>query len=421
MTGLAGSEATPRGGARARRGGRRRAQVRRIGRARPELDDPVAQDAVRDLQVVVELLEQLVRTPELDEVVVRFGLLTHLIGGLTGTPVVPSDEFAGAIDEVRDVRHDLLTTLGLNGRVEKQREVVDVLSARHCGRSMVATWGEPARRAHLPGACGATSCDGSGGPTSPWPCAVARRAGDRRRLAARRRSAADAAARHARPPGQWDDRHGEKRARWRSNARERAAARVPRGARGERARAESAARGRASGANRAQARSGETRARGPGRGAARGEATGGDETRGGEARRAEARRGAARAARERATTERAARKRAAAAQARATSGGERAAEKRAAARRAAEKRADGASARRRRRARERSPDGHGAAGDRPAHVAPRAARLRRGDAGGRGVRVRGAGASSRVADVGGRPWRGCRRSARRSSRPGRAR
>jgi len=139
----------------------------------PRHDDPVAQDAVRDLQIVVELLEELVLTPELDEVIVRFGLLTHLIGGLTGTPVVPSDEFAGAIDKVRDVRHDLFTTLGLNGRVEKQREVVDVLSARHCGPhgSNVGRIG-PAGR--LPGACAVTSCVGSGGPMSPsrvpsWP------------------------------------------------------------------------------------------------------------------------------------------------------------------------------------------------------------------------------------------------------------
>ena len=61
---------------------------------------------------------ELVLSPELDEVVVRFGLLTHLIGGLTGTPVVPSDELAGAIDKVRDVRHDLLSTLGLYSRSE---------------------------------------------------------------------------------------------------------------------------------------------------------------------------------------------------------------------------------------------------------------------------------------------------------------
>ena len=94
----------------------------------------MTQDAVRDLQIVVELLKQLVRASKLNEVVVRFGLLAHLKGGLTGAPVVPSDELAGAINEVRDVRHDLFTTLGFNSRVEKQREVVDVLSARHCGR-----------------------------------------------------------------------------------------------------------------------------------------------------------------------------------------------------------------------------------------------------------------------------------------------
>ena len=113
---------------------RRRAQIRRVRRPRAELDDPEAQDAVRDLQIVVKLLKQLVLAPELDEVVIGLGLLTHFIGRLTGTPVVPADELARAIDEVRDVCHDLLTTLGFNSRVEQQREIVDVLSTRHCGR-----------------------------------------------------------------------------------------------------------------------------------------------------------------------------------------------------------------------------------------------------------------------------------------------
>ena len=94
----------------------------------------MAQNAVRDLQIVVKLLKQLVCPPELDQVVVRLGLLAHLVSGLATTPVVPPDELAGAIDEVCDVRHDLLSTLGLNGRVEQEREVVDVLSARHFGR-----------------------------------------------------------------------------------------------------------------------------------------------------------------------------------------------------------------------------------------------------------------------------------------------
>ena len=68
------------------------------------------------------------------------------------------DEFAGAVDEVCDVRHDLLTTLGLDGRVEQEREVVDVLSARHCGPhgSNVGRTNSPCA---LPEACAATSSD----------------------------------------------------------------------------------------------------------------------------------------------------------------------------------------------------------------------------------------------------------------------
>src|SRR5215210_1099112 len=57
------------GGGRCGRG----AHLGRRGRAGAELDDPEAQDAVRDLQRVVELLEQVVATVELEQVVVRVG------------------------------------------------------------------------------------------------------------------------------------------------------------------------------------------------------------------------------------------------------------------------------------------------------------------------------------------------------------
>src|SRR5919206_233663 len=46
--------------------------------ARAELDDPVAQDAVRDLQVVVQLLEQVPRAAELQQVVLGLAVLADL-------------------------------------------------------------------------------------------------------------------------------------------------------------------------------------------------------------------------------------------------------------------------------------------------------------------------------------------------------
>src|SRR3712207_5249850 len=45
-------------------------EVRRLGRARAELDHAKAVDAVRDLERVVQRLQHLVRRVELDEVVV---------------------------------------------------------------------------------------------------------------------------------------------------------------------------------------------------------------------------------------------------------------------------------------------------------------------------------------------------------------
>src|SRR4029079_15057566 len=49
-------------------GPRGRAQGRGRGSARRELDDPEAQDAVRDLEVVVQLLQQRGRATELNQV-----------------------------------------------------------------------------------------------------------------------------------------------------------------------------------------------------------------------------------------------------------------------------------------------------------------------------------------------------------------
>ncbi len=89
--------------------------------------------------------------PELNQVVVSLSLLAHLVGGLAATPVVPPDELAGAVDEVCDVGHDLLATLGLDGRVQQKCEVVDVLfrspysaaDGSNVGRTFLA--GDPTR------------------------------------------------------------------------------------------------------------------------------------------------------------------------------------------------------------------------------------------------------------------------------------
>src|SRR6185503_16833991 len=77
--------------------GRGGAQVRRSGGARAQLDDPEAQDAVRDLQVVLELLEERARPADLQQVVVRVGLLVDLVGRGANAPVVTADDLAGAV------------------------------------------------------------------------------------------------------------------------------------------------------------------------------------------------------------------------------------------------------------------------------------------------------------------------------------
>jgi hypothetical protein len=93
----------------------------------------VAQDAVGDLQVVVQLLEQRARAAELDQVVVRLGVLAHLVGGGTRAPLVTADDLAGALDRVLDVRQDLVAALGLHLGVEKERQVIEGCFGRHCG------------------------------------------------------------------------------------------------------------------------------------------------------------------------------------------------------------------------------------------------------------------------------------------------
>src|SRR5215207_5785757 len=100
-------------------------EVRRRGRARAELDDPEAQDAVRDLQRVVELLEQRVVPVELEQVVVGVRALLHLVDRRANAPVVPSDDLPALLDVGLDVVEQLVAALFIRQRVEQEDEVVE--------------------------------------------------------------------------------------------------------------------------------------------------------------------------------------------------------------------------------------------------------------------------------------------------------
>ena len=109
----------------------------------------MAQDAVRDLQVVVQLLEQRGRPVELEQVVLGVGVLAHLVGRLADAPLVTADDLAVVLDRVLDVREDLVAPLVSPSGVEQQREVVERASvaiaaedASNVGRSArAATYG----------------------------------------------------------------------------------------------------------------------------------------------------------------------------------------------------------------------------------------------------------------------------------------
>src|SRR5829696_2228848 len=94
------------------RGGRS-GEVRRAGRALAQLDDAEAVDAVRDLQRVVELVEQVRRALELDQVVVGVAALAHLVGGRAQTPVVTRHDCTLALDALPEAREDVRAALFL--------------------------------------------------------------------------------------------------------------------------------------------------------------------------------------------------------------------------------------------------------------------------------------------------------------------
>src|SRR5215218_4974764 len=89
------------------------AEVRRGRRALAQLDDPEAVDAVRDLERVVELAEQLRRTVELQQVVVGVAALAHLVRRWAQAPVVPRHDLALALDDLLEAREDVRAALFL--------------------------------------------------------------------------------------------------------------------------------------------------------------------------------------------------------------------------------------------------------------------------------------------------------------------
>src|SRR4051794_34998395 len=112
--------------------GRRGAEVRRVRGARAQLDHAEAQNAVGDLEGVIQRLERLGGRVELDQVVVGLGLLADLEGRLPHAPVVPADERAAVpVDQALDVRDDLLAATFLGLGVEQEGQVVDGRFAGH--------------------------------------------------------------------------------------------------------------------------------------------------------------------------------------------------------------------------------------------------------------------------------------------------
>src|SRR4051794_958630 len=93
-------------------------------RARRELDDAKARHAVGDAQRVLEALQQISRTVELQQLVVRLALVADLVGQRAKAPVVLADDLARLSDQRARVAEDLLPALVLDRGVEQEHEVV---------------------------------------------------------------------------------------------------------------------------------------------------------------------------------------------------------------------------------------------------------------------------------------------------------
>ena len=80
--------------------------------------------AVGDAQGALEARQQLARRVELQEVVLRLGLVADLVGHGAHAPVLLVDDLAARGDHRAHVRQDLLAAVVLGLRVEEEHEVV---------------------------------------------------------------------------------------------------------------------------------------------------------------------------------------------------------------------------------------------------------------------------------------------------------
>ena len=109
-----------------RRGGGDCQRRRRDDRRRPrvDLEDPEAQNAVGDPQVVVQLVEQRSLGLEAEEAIVGLGSLLDLVGKLAHPPAGVLLERAAGLDPLSRLRRDLFPTLLRDLRIDHQDELV---------------------------------------------------------------------------------------------------------------------------------------------------------------------------------------------------------------------------------------------------------------------------------------------------------
>src|SRR5271163_302024 len=98
--------------------------LRSVGSARGELDDSEAYDLVGDPQRAVEVLEQLRRGVELQQVVLGVGLVIDRVGQRADAPLVVTQELATGLDRRARIGDDLRARRLLDLGVEEDHEIV---------------------------------------------------------------------------------------------------------------------------------------------------------------------------------------------------------------------------------------------------------------------------------------------------------